>query len=81
MIEAITSLASGAWPWIVSIGGALLGVVWAYRKGARDTTNARDAADLRRDVENRDTRAAVDRDIARDPDPAAGLQRGKWFRD
>jgi hypothetical protein len=68
----------GGW---VAGAGAVLGVVGAawWRGRAAGTASARARA-VEADLRSRETRDAVERDVAREPDPAGRL-RERWSRD
>ncbi|HEY4254507.1 MAG TPA: hypothetical protein VGM87_25115 [Roseomonas sp.] len=78
-----------AWGWfagtrggriLMAFGAAIGALGWAWLAGRRaaEQRAAQDA--LRGDIDNRRIRDAVDRDVARDPDPGERLRRD-WSRD
>lgn len=78
-----------AWSWfagtragriLLAIGVAVAALGYAFLSGRRQERLQAGNRALARDIENRRTRDAVDRAVARDPDPAERLRRD-WSRD
>ncbi|MBC9208891.1 hypothetical protein IBL26_18740 [Roseomonas aerophila] len=77
MIAALWARASG---WLAAVGAVLAALAAAWWAGRRaGTTSARTRA-LEAEIRTRETRDAVERDVARVPD-AAGQLRERWSRD
>jgi hypothetical protein len=71
--RSIAPYVAGAVAAVAVVGGLLLA-------GRREGRQAAERRALGRDLEIRETRDAVDRAVAREPD-AAGRLRDKWSRD
>jgi hypothetical protein len=77
VIAALWARASG---WLAAAGAVVAAVAVAWWAGRRaGTTSARTRA-LEAEIRTRETRDAVERDVARVPD-AAGQLRERWSRD
>lgn len=66
--------------WLVPALAGLLGAVALLFAGRRQGRTSAEAEARRQDIENRDTRDAVERDVGRRPDAAERL-RADWSRD
>jgi len=79
MTAFLAAIPARLWTWLAAIGAGLLvlaRLLASARQSERDRIAARAAE---RAAEERDTRDAIDRAVARDPDPAAELRRD-WRR-
>jgi len=76
----IAGLLSRAWAYLAGVGAALAGLGAVYLAGRRSGTQAARTRAMAEDLNNAQTRAAVDRDTAGAADPAGELRR-RWSRD
>ncbi|MFC4170431.1 hypothetical protein, partial [Teichococcus aestuarii] len=66
--------------WAAALGAAVLAVLGLLGAGRRQGRAEAETAATRRDIQAREIRDAVERDVAREPDPAQRL-RERWTRD
>ncbi|MFC4170432.1 hypothetical protein, partial [Teichococcus aestuarii] len=66
--------------WAAALGAAVLAVLGLLGAGRRQGRVEAETAATRRDIQARETRDAVERDVAREPDPAQRLHE-RWTRD
>jgi uncharacterized Ntn-hydrolase superfamily protein len=77
MIAALWARASG---WLVAAGAVLAALGAAWWAGRRAGTASARTRALEAEIRTREIRDAVDRDVARLPDPIGQL-RERWSRD
>jgi Flp pilus assembly protein TadB len=77
VIAALWARASG---WLVAVGAVLAALAAAWWAGRRAGTAGARTRALEAEIRTRETRDAVERDVARVPDPAGQL-RERWSRD
>lgn len=65
---------------LLALGVAVAALGYAFLSGKRQERQQASNRALGRDIENRRTRDAVERAVAREPDPAERLRRD-WSRD
>ena len=75
----MTALLAPIWGYLAAAVGGLLTIAGIYVKGRADAANKARTEAMAADIKARDTRDAIDRAVARLPDPSAELRRD-WSR-